>query len=70
MALSMNGPNFMDPRSTVGMLARGSNTYMGASKSPHAGQPTQALNSAPLVPQYKKSSLQDVAKAFLNGNSK
>lgn len=68
MALSLDGPNFMDPRSTVGMMSRGTNTYMGASKSPHAGQPTQSMLSAPLLPQYKRPSLQDVARNFLNGN--
>lgn len=59
--------NFMDPRSTVGMLSRGTNTYLGASKNPKAGTPTQSMMSATGLPQYKKPSLQDVARSFLNG---
>ena len=67
MALSLDGQ--ADPRSTQGQLARGANIYMGASKSPYAGQPTaNALQKAPLLPQYKKPSLADVARSFLSGN--
>jgi len=66
--MTENSSNFMDPRSTVGMLSRGTNTYMGASKSPHAGNITQSMFSAPMLPQYKKPSLQEVARNFLNGN--
>ena len=70
MALSLDGQ--ADPRSNVGQLARGANIYMGASKSPYAGIVTQAgserMLKAPLLPQYKKPSLADVARNFLNGN--
>lgn len=61
-----------DPRSRVGQLARGANIYQGASKSPYAGKPTQATlsntHNASLLPQYKKMSLADVARNFLNAN--
>lgn len=66
-----------DPRSRVGQLARGANIYQGASKSPYAGKPTlngmaQATlsntHTASLLPQYKKMSLADVARNFLNAN--
>ena len=73
MALSMSstGPDPTDPRSTQGMLARGANIYMGASKSPYAGQVTtnsmETMQQAKLLPQYKKQSLADVARMFLNG---
>ena len=66
--------NPQDPRSLAGQLARGTNTYMGASKSPYAGKigtslPVgNALQQASLLPQYKKMSLQDVAKAHINGS--
>lgn len=73
--LSMDGtPNPQDPRSMQGKLARGANIYMGASKSPYAGQMTanavEGMQQASLMPQYKKSSLADVAKAFLNGSQR
>lgn len=76
MALSMepnnNGSNPMDPRGLVGQLSRGTNTYMGASKSPYAGQVTtnavEGMNSASLLPQYRKPSLQEIARSFINGN--
>jgi hypothetical protein len=62
-----------DPRSTTGQLARGANIYMGASKSPYAGQITASgvdrFRSASLLPQYKKPSLADVARMYLNGRS-
>lgn len=70
MALSMDGPNPQDPRSTQGILARGSNTYMGASKSPYAGQVTANSQENPiasLLPQYKKDSLAAVARRFISG---
>jgi hypothetical protein len=67
-----------DPRSMVGQLARGANIYMGASKSPYAGKTTQNsvslmkevpnMRSASMLPQYKRPSLADVARTFLNGN--
>lgn len=66
--------NINDPRSLAGQLARGTNTYMGASKSPYAGKvsapvgPGNPLQQASLLPQYKKLSLQDIAKAHINGN--
>lgn len=62
--------NTPDPRSRTGQMARGANIYMGASKSPWAGTPTQQIANQTLskVPQYKKMSLQDVARTFLNGN--
>jgi hypothetical protein len=64
--------NPQDPRSLAGQLARGTNTYMGASKSPYAGKISKpvgnALQQASLLPQYKKLSLQDVAKAHINGS--
>ncbi len=70
--LSMEGPNPQDPRSMKGQLARGANVYMGASGSPYAGQMTansvEGMQQASLMPQYKKSSLADVARNFLNGN--
>jgi hypothetical protein len=72
--LSMDGPNPQDPRSTQGRMARGANIYLGASMSPHAGSmsPNAAENmqQASLMPQYKKSSLADVARNFLNGSSR
>ncbi len=61
-----------DPRSQQGQLARGANIYMGASKSPYAGKMTQNgvgnMQQASKLPQYKKPSLAEVARAFLNGN--
>ena len=71
MALNMEGPGAQpDPRGPVGQLARGANIYMGASKSPYAGKVTansvENMNTASLLPQYKKTSLADVARRFLN----
>jgi len=61
-----------DPRSQQAQLARGANIYMGASKSPYAGQVTASsanrMQLASKLPQYKKPSLAEVARAFLNGN--
>ena len=63
--------NIEDPRGPVGQLARGTNTYMGTSKSPYAGKVTASVGNimqqAKLLPQYKKTSLQDVAKAYISG---
>lgn len=36
--MNQTGPNYMDPRSTVGILGRGQNVYQGASFSPKVGQ--------------------------------
>lgn len=67
-----------DPRSLQGQLARGANIYMGASKSPYAGKPTENkismlakpnMRQASQLPQYKRPSLADVARTFLNGSN-
>lgn len=55
-----------DPRGLRGQLARGSNIYMGASKSPYAGKITMGKQ----FPEYKKLSLKDVARKALSGSDK
>lgn len=73
MALNMQGPGApsQDPRGPMGQLARGANVYMGASNSPYAGKMTNnavdKMKTASLLPEYKKASLADVARQFLNG---
>lgn len=60
-----------DPRSTQGILARGSNVYSGGSSNAYGGKVTvNSLRTAspPKLPEYKKLSLQEVArKALGNG---
>lgn len=52
--MNSTGPNYMDPRSNVGILSRGQNVYQGASFSPKVGQGNmqQAASNA-LLPQNK-----------------
>lgn len=45
--MNQTGPNYMDPRSSAGILARGQNVYQGGSFSPHAGQIGQQQQQQP-----------------------
>lgn len=60
-----------DPRSTQGIMARGSNVYSGGSANSYGGKVTansMRPKEAAGLPTYKKLSLQDVAKRALGGD--